>query len=279
MTQVLSTMLSPEKPQISSVYGPVNSWRFGRSLGIDPIGVVSSCTFNCVYCQLGNIQQKTTERQIFVPTAQILGQLQAIAPWQYQDIDVVTLSGSGEPTLALNLGEILAVVKRITRKPTVVLTNSSTLGDRALRSDLALADIVAVKLDAVSSKQLQRINQAIPTIDLPNILTGIEQFRREYPGFLTIQTMVLSAWTPEIQANYTRLVQRLCPDEIQLQVPSRPRILVRQLGSRDNTAEQSRSYSCQSIKCISTEYVTALADKIHDITQIPVRFAPVASLY
>lgn len=273
-----SVMESSDNQQFPSIYGPVKSWRFGRSLGIDPIGAVSTCSFNCVYCQLGNIQQKTTQRQIFVPTAQVLRELQAIAPWDYQDIDVVTLSGSGEPTLAENLGEILAVVKKITKKPTVVLTNSSKLGDRAVRSDLALADIVAVKLDAVSSKQLQCINQSMETIDLPEILTGIEQFRQEYHGCLAIQTMVLSVWTPDIEANYIRLIQRLHPDEIQLNAPSRPRVLARQLESRGNDGVETRSYSCQSLKCISAEDLTALANRIQHITQIPVRYAPVASL-
>jgi wyosine [tRNA(Phe)-imidazoG37] synthetase (radical SAM superfamily) len=64
-----------------SVYGPVESWRYGRSLGIDPIGPISACSFNCVYCQLGEIEQPTDERQLFIPTAQILADLQAFAPW------------------------------------------------------------------------------------------------------------------------------------------------------------------------------------------------------
>lgn len=83
------------------------------SLGIDSIGTVSTCSFNCVYCQLGKIQQLTTQQQVFVPTSQILDELRAIVP--FEQIDVVTLSGSGEPTLALNLEKILAVVKKILR--------------------------------------------------------------------------------------------------------------------------------------------------------------------
>ena len=83
-----------------SVYGPVASWRFGSSLGIDPIGLVSTCSFNCAYCQLGEIEQKTEQRRIFITSEQISRDLSAFAPW---DVDIVTLSGSGEPTLALNL--------------------------------------------------------------------------------------------------------------------------------------------------------------------------------
>lgn len=89
----------------TSVYGPVSSWRYGRSLGVDPIGQVSICSFNCVYCQLGEIEKKTSDRAIYIPTEQIIQDLKTFAPW---DVDVITLSGSGEPTLALNLEGNLA---------------------------------------------------------------------------------------------------------------------------------------------------------------------------
>ena len=71
----MSTLSSSPKPLCSSVYGPVTSSRFGRSLGIDPIGLRSSCSLNCIYYQLGNIQQETTKRQIFVPSSQVISDL------------------------------------------------------------------------------------------------------------------------------------------------------------------------------------------------------------
>jgi wyosine [tRNA(Phe)-imidazoG37] synthetase (radical SAM superfamily) len=180
----MSVIVSREQAECSCVYGPVQSWRFGRSLGIDPIGSVSTCSFNCAYCQLGKIQQVTATRQVFVPTSQIFDELRAIAP--YEHIDVVTLSGSGEPTLALNLDKILAIVKKVTKLPTVVLTNSTLLHDASVRSALQLADTVAAKLDAISLNQLQQINRPPETINLPGIVAGIEQFRQEYQGHLAI---------------------------------------------------------------------------------------------
>ena len=111
--------MSTKSSAFTSVYGPVSSWRFGRSLGIDPIGPSSTCSFNCVYCQLGEIQNHTALRQVLISTEQILEDLEKFAPW---DVDVVTLSGSGEPTLALNLREILAAVKETTGRTTVVFT-------------------------------------------------------------------------------------------------------------------------------------------------------------
>ena len=87
--------------RVSTIYGPVDSWRFGRSLGVDLILVSSVCSFNCVYCQLGNIQEITAGRRLFVPTERVMEDLRA-SDWRGSDI--VTFSGSGEPTLALNLG-------------------------------------------------------------------------------------------------------------------------------------------------------------------------------
>ncbi len=272
----MSATTTTENSQLSSVYGPVKSWRFGRSLGIDPIGLVSTCSFNCVYCQLGTIQNHTSQRQIFIPTTQIIQDLQAIGD---VEIDVVTLSGSGEPTLALNLLEILTAVKKITQKPAVVLTNSSLLSDRTVRNALALADYVAVKLDAMESNQLQRVSRPVATINLADILGGITQFRREYPGYLAIQTMVLSPWTPEIASNYIQIVKNINPDEIQLNIPSRPRVLVRQLDARGNEVMTFHGDNLQQLHCISADLLASLAAQIYNSTKITVRCAPTASLY
>lgn len=268
----MSTLSSSPKPLCSSVYGPVTSWRFGRSLGIDPIGLISSCSFNCIYCQLGKIQQQTTKRQIFVPTSQVISDLQAIAQKEVH-IDIVTVSGSGEPTLALNLEEILAATTEIFKQPKAVLTNSTLLGDKSVRNALKLADIVAVKLDCVSLNQLRQINHPLETIDLPDIIQGIKLFRYEYQGRMAIQTMIFSAWTAETQANYIHLVKNLQPDEIQLNIPSRPRVLVSQLESRGNEIVASRSYTCENFPCIKLEELRMIAKIIHNVTKIPVRYA------
>ncbi len=88
-------------------------------------------------------------------------------------MDIVTLSGSGEPTLALNLGEILATVKEMTRRPVAVLTNSTLLGDARVRQDLSKADIVAAKIDAVSEAQWRRVNRPVPGLDWQILWSGL----------------------------------------------------------------------------------------------------------
>lgn len=252
-----------------SVYGPVNSWRFGRSLGIDPIGTISTCSFDCVYCQLGAIERLKSDRQVFISTEQILQDLQPFAPW---DVDVITLSGSGEPTLALNLGEILAKVKEMTAKPLVVLTNGTLLTDPDVRAALALTDRVAVKLDAISDEQLRRINRPVAEINLSEIWQGIQNFRADYPGKLAVQTMILSAWNPEIESDYINRMKVLIPDEIQLNTPSRPKPLTHQLDARGNNQITDCDYPVNSLKCVDADYLKTFADRIEQQTGISVRW-------
>ncbi len=258
-----------QKTPFSVVYGPVSSWRYGRSLGVDPIGEISTCSFNCVYCQLGEIEDITRNRTIYVPTSQILAELQQFAPW---DVDVITLSGSGEPTLAANLGEILTSIQTLTARPTLVLTNGTTLIDPLVRLELVKADQVSLKLDAVSAEGLRRVNRPVTDVNFPDLLAGIQHFCSEYPGKLGIQTMILSPWNEQMKAEYIQFIQTLTPTEIQLNTPTRPKPLKRQLDGRGNhSSSEERSYEVRQFKCVSPEVILTFADEIQQQTGIPVR--------
>lgn len=100
------------------MYGPVESWRVGRSLGVDLLCDTSVCSFRCVYCQLGALNLHTGERRVYVKTGRVLADLEAS---RWREADVITLSGSGEPTLAANLCEVVRSIKALTGKPTLVL--------------------------------------------------------------------------------------------------------------------------------------------------------------
>ncbi|MDJ0556989.1 MAG: radical SAM protein [Microcoleaceae cyanobacterium MO_207.B10] len=255
--------------KFTPVYGPVKSWRYGRSLGIDPIGKTSTCSFNCVYCQLGEIEHKTSDRAIYISTEEILLELQKFSPWD--DVDIITLSGSGEPTLALNLKDILQGIKQLTNKATLVLTNSTTLTDPDVRLALNLADKVSIKIDAVNQRQLKGINRPVSPINLSDIWQGIEQFRNQYQGKLAFQTMILSPWNHQAKAEYIQLIKNLKPNEIQLNTPTRPKPLKRQLDGRGNHTE-SPSYQVQKLRCISKEILEEFADEIYKKTKTPVSY-------
>ena len=263
-----SLTFSQPDASFKTIYGPVTSWRYGASLGIDPIGSVSTCSFDCVYCQLGAIEQHIGSRQTFIPTEQIRADLAAAAPWA---VDVVTLSGSGEPTLALNLREILTLIREMTDRPSVVLTNGTLLRDPAVQDALMLADCVSMKLDAVTPDQLRRVNRSISELTLEPLLDGMRQFRDRFPNRLDIQTMLLTPWTAEEEATYANIVRSLHPNEIQLNTPTRPKPLKHELEARGNHLPEERSYPVRSLKPLSQEALQAMGARLQQATGIPVR--------
>jgi wyosine [tRNA(Phe)-imidazoG37] synthetase (radical SAM superfamily) len=208
-------MATPPSP----VYGPVRSWRFGNSLGVDLILHRSTCSFNCIYCQLGEIQDVTMRQAIYVETPAVEAALESV---DWPTVDVVTISGSGEPTLALNLGEVIALIRRRWAKPVMVLTNSTWLTDPATRERLREATTVACKLDAPDNATLQRMNRPAPGVTLQSILDGIRALRRsDYPGLLAIQCMFMPTNWREAHA-LADLLADLAPDEVHLNTPRRP---------------------------------------------------------
>jgi wyosine [tRNA(Phe)-imidazoG37] synthetase (radical SAM superfamily) len=215
----MSDILVPGiEESVSSVYGPVFSWRFGRSLGIDLLLQDSICSYRCVYCQLGKINVPTTERNEYVATSKVLEDLKA-SDWK--SADVITFSGNGEPTLASNLGEVILAVKKVTKKPIAVLTNASTLTDPIVQEALLPTDHVSAKLDAGTDELMMRINRPVEGLHLDHILEGFASFKKRYRGKLLLQTMVLPANVVQLDA-LAKVIQKMHPDEVHLNVPSRP---------------------------------------------------------
>ncbi len=254
---------------IPAVYGPVRSWRFGQSLGIDLLGAISTCSLHCRYCQLGEIEQLTCDRAEFVPTEQVQTELQQLDT-DNSAIDVVTLSGSGEPTLASNLAPVIDIARAQLQRPIVVLTNGTLLSDRAVRHDLAAADIVAVKIDAVAADQWQTINRPVAGLNLDQVLAGIMTFREQFQGQFTIQTMVMEPWRKLDIERYKAVIRALMPDEVQLNTPLRPRPLTHQLEARGNH-DAPPDAQWRQPRCVSAEVLTALGDQLQADLAMPVR--------
>ena len=204
------------------IYGPVSSWRLGRSLGVDPISVQEKiCTFDCVYCQLGRTKNFSNERREFVQTKDVIREIKT-APWY--SIDYITFSGSGEPTLAENLGAMIKAVKKIRREKIAVITNASLMNRGDVQRELSLADFVLVKLDAASEVSLQAINRPMattPPINFDSILGGIKGFNSFYKCRLALQIM-FSSLNEHQAAQIAQLAKEIGPDEIEINTPLRP---------------------------------------------------------
>lgn len=202
----------------SSVYGPIKSWRYGNSLGVDLLLRRSICSFNCVYCQLGNIEEVTLEQKVYVPTAKVIGDF---GPFDMSQVDIVAFSGSGEPTLALNLGEVIHYVKTELDKPTMVLTNATLFDDAATRKRVLESDVVDCKLDSATDRTLRRYNRPAPGITVEGIVKGIKALREEYAGRLRLQCMFMPVNAREVE-QLAEIIREIRPDLVQLNTPRRP---------------------------------------------------------
>jgi len=204
----------------SYVFGPVPSRRLGRSLGVDLVPF-KTCSYDCIYCQLGRTTRKTVERKKWVPLDQVVSQVQerlSTAP------DYITLSGSGEPTLFSQLGEFVSLVKELSDIPVAVLTNGSLLWNEDVQKGLADADLVIPSLDAGDASLFRHINRPHESITFERMVEGIVEFRARFTGTCWLEVFLLGGMTaiPAEMKKIGALIERIQPDRVQLNTVTRP---------------------------------------------------------
>jgi len=209
----------PKRKRFKYIYGPVSSWRLGRSLGIDPISSnKKTCTFNCIYCQVGRATKFSKRRKIYVKTEKIIDEIKSLP---HLKIDYITFSGRGEPTLAKNLGALIKAIKKLRKEKIAVLTNSSLMNRQDVRNELALADFVVAKIDAPSDRLFNLIDKPMRDIKFGSIIEGIKKFRRIYAGRLGLQIMFIDL-NKKITIEWASIIEEIKPDEVQINTPTRP---------------------------------------------------------
>ncbi|MBN1590698.1 MAG: radical SAM protein [Pirellulales bacterium] len=201
------------------VFGPVPSRRLGRSLGIDLVPF-KTCTYDCIYCQLGRTTCRTTERKEWVSVDEIFLELNeglAARP------DYVTLSGSGEPTLCSRIGEVVDRVKTMTNVPLAVLTNGSLLWQEDVRRQLRDADLVIPSLDAGTPHTFEQVNRPDESLTFEKLLDGLITFRNEFHGKYWLEVLLVADLATDAEvAKIARHAERIRPDRIQLNTVTRP---------------------------------------------------------
>ncbi len=204
------------------VFGPVPSRRLGHSLGVDLVPY-KTCSYDCIYCQLGRTTNKTTERKEYAPLEYILKEIDRKLR---EDciIDYITLSGSGEPTLYLRLKELIAGIKSRTDFPVAVLTNGSLLWDKDVQEGLKEADLVIPSLDAGNDDLFKYVDRPHNDITLERMGEGIAGFKSEFSNELWLEVFLLGGVTAiESEINkISALAEKINPDKIQLNTVTRP---------------------------------------------------------
>jgi wyosine [tRNA(Phe)-imidazoG37] synthetase (radical SAM superfamily) len=173
-------------------FGPIPSRRLGRSLGVNNVPF-KRCSYSCVYCQLGRTAKTIAERRLFYDPAALVSavsrKIQAARKMGVR-IDYATFVPDGEPTLDVNVGKEISLIRQ-TGVPVAVITNASLLWLDSVRQDLMNADLVCFKLDAVSEEAWKRINRPCQKLHLHMILEGILRFAEGFRGKLLSETMIV----------------------------------------------------------------------------------------
>lgn len=173
-------------------FGPVPSRRLGRSLGINNIPP-KSCSYSCLYCQVGATHGKTVEPQEYYQPAEIRQAVEKQvkqARAANERIDYLTFVPDGEPGLDSNLAKSIELLRPLDI-PIAVISNASLLWQPAVREAIAKADWVSVKVDSVLESIWQKLNRPHENLRLATVLDGIRQFAREFCGHLASETMLI----------------------------------------------------------------------------------------
>jgi wyosine [tRNA(Phe)-imidazoG37] synthetase (radical SAM superfamily) len=206
-------------------FGPVPSRRLGRSLGINNIPA-KTCSYSCVYCQLGRTTQLIAKRMPFYEPERILARIQEKVGQcraKGQPIDYLTFVPDGEPTLDVNLGKEIEMLRPM-GVPVAILTNASLIDRADVREDLAKADLVSLKVDAVSEPFWHKVNRPQRSLSLLGILEGMRDFSRSFKGELISETMLIDGVndSEEEISRIAEFLRDLQPRTAYIAIPTRP---------------------------------------------------------
>ena len=207
--------------QEALAFGPVPSRRLGRSLGINNVPP-KTCTYSCVYCQLGSAVMATTTRRTFFSPADIRAAVMerlADVRVQGEEVDYLTFVPDGEPTLDANLGQSIAAVIKV-----AVISNGSLTPDAPVRQELSTADWVSLKVDATTERIWRRVDRPHRDLRLGAIMQGMLAFRESFHGFLATETMLvrsLNDAADELES-IPDFLALLRPEMAYIAIPTRP---------------------------------------------------------
>jgi len=206
-------------------FGPVPSRRLGHSMGINNIPP-KICTYSCVYCQVGKTLNMQVERKVFYEPEEIVQSVEKKvmeAKKRGEPVDYLTFVPDGEPTLDINLGKEIELLKTSEIK-IAVITNSSLIWKEDVRNELGRADWISLKIDAVTEDIWHKINRPHRYLKRDDILQGILEFSRTYEGELTTETML----TKDFNDNHEEIekisgfIAKINPNKSYIAIPTRP---------------------------------------------------------
>lgn len=170
------------------VFGPVPSRRLGISLGVDLVKP-KSCNMNCVFCECGATPKLADKRESFKDIKEVENEIKAVL----KDVkpDYVTFSGSGEPTLSKDLGEIINWIKDNTDVSICLITNSLLLNNDEVIKEVQRADLIIPTLNSVDDDIFHKINRPSKDIHISMIMTGLQKLSAVFKGRIYLETFII----------------------------------------------------------------------------------------
>ena len=207
---------------MSYLFGPVPSRRYGRSLGIDLVPM-KTCCYDCVFCQLGITPQTTCERHEYIPVNEVLHELET---WlsKRSDVDMLTLCGSGEPTLHARFGEVLRWIRKETQLPSLLMSNGALFADPEVRRDAACASRVKISVHFWDETSFQATVRPHASLHFQDLYEAWRAFRAEYEGVLDVEYFALPGMNtdPAQLERIYALLETLKPDTVTVNSAARP---------------------------------------------------------
>lgn len=225
------------------LFGPVPSRRLGMSLGIDLVPK-KVCTLNCVYCEVGKTTKLTTDRMEYIKYDKIIDELQQFMSSK-PNIDYITFSGSGEPTLNSRIGEVLAYIKmHYPTTKTAILTCGALLSLPELHSELLEADVILPSLDAGSQSMFEKINRPNPNLNIDTYIKGLIDFRKEYKGQIWLEVFLLKGYNDSLEELdlLKKAILEIKPNIVQLNTLDRPGTVEGLVSMTKDELQQIKDY-------------------------------------
>ncbi len=205
------------------LFGPVPSRRLGISLGVDLVPH-KVCSLNCVYCEVGRTTNLTIERKEYVLIDEVIKELNDYLS-ENPELDFITFSGQGEPSLNSGLGKVIDFIKdNFPQYKVAVITNGTLFFDEQVRNEISRTDVLLPSLDAVSKISFLKINRPNKNLNINQIIEGLIQLRKEFNGKIYLEIFCV----PELNDTQNELtllkktIHKIKPDLIQLNTLDRP---------------------------------------------------------
>ncbi len=205
------------------VFGPVPSRRLGVSLGVNNVPA-KYCSYSCIYCQIGRTNHYEVNRRKFYDPVEVASEVVKVVGKIDFKIDYITFVPDGEPTLDINLGKIIRLIKNEVDIPIAVISNSSLIFMDVVKNDLYYADLVSFKIDSVNERVWRVINRPHGKLYLNDILNGIIDFSKNFNGKLITETMLIKGLNDkeEVLIDNANFIDKINFDKAYISIPIRP---------------------------------------------------------